>query len=101
MAKKSAIMRNLKRERLAKRYMQRRLKLKAIARDKEKPFEERMDAQRKLSELPRNSAPTRYRNRCLVTGRPRGYDRMYKMSRIALREYALAGVIPGVVKSSW
>lgn len=101
MAKKSAVERNLKRQRLADRYAAKRAALKAIARDTEKPVEERFGAQLKLAALPRNSAPTRVRNRCQVTGRPRAYYRKLKMSRIALRQLASHGLIPGMVKSSW
>ncbi|MGJ3231161.1 MAG: 30S ribosomal protein S14 [Oceanicaulis sp.] len=101
MAKKSAVERNLKRQRLADRYAAKRAALKAIARDTSKPVEERFAAQLKLADLPRNSAPTRVRNRCQVTGRPRAYYRKLKMSRIALRQLASHGLIPGMVKSSW
>ncbi|MCI4643479.1 MAG: 30S ribosomal protein S14 [Hyphomonadaceae bacterium] len=101
MAKKSAIERNNKRARLAEKYAARREKLKAIAMDEELPLEERFKARLKLAELPRNSAPSRIRNRCEVTGRPRGYYRKLRMSRIALRELGSQGMIPGLVKSSW
>ncbi len=101
MAKKSAVERNLKRQRLAQRFAAKREALKAIARDTDKPVEERFAAQLKLATLPRNSAPTRIRNRCQVTGRPRAYYRKLKMSRIALRQLASHGLIPGMVKSSW
>jgi small subunit ribosomal protein S14 len=101
MAKKSAVERNLKRQRLAGQYAPKRAALKAIARDTSKPVEERFAAQLKLADLPRNSAPTRVRNRCQVTGRPRAYYRKLKMSRIALRQLASHGLIPGMVKSSW
>ena len=101
MAKKSAVERNLKRQRLADKYAAKRAALKAIARDTSKPVEERFSAQLKLADLPRNSAPTRVRNRCQVTGRPRAYYRKLKMSRIALRQLASHGLIPGMVKSSW
>lgn len=101
MAKVSAVERNKKRERLVEKYAAKRAELKAIARNTELPVEERFAAQLKLSELPRNSAPTRIRNRCEVTGRPRGYYRKVKMSRIALRELGSFGMIPGLVKSSW
>jgi small subunit ribosomal protein S14 len=101
MAKKSAVERNLKRQRLVAQYATKRAALKAIARDTSKPVEERFGAQLKLASLPRNSAPTRVRNRCLVTGRPRGYYRKLKMSRISLRQLASQGMIPGMVKSSW
>ncbi|QNL18975.1 30S ribosomal protein S14 [Hyphobacterium sp. CCMP332] len=101
MAKTSAVERNLKRQKLAQRYAAKRAELKAVARDKSKPVEERFAAQLKLAELPRNSAPTRYRNRCEISGRPRGFYRKLKMSRIALRDLASNGFIPGMVKSSW
>ncbi|WP_420431934.1 30S ribosomal protein S14 [Hyphobacterium sp.] len=101
MAKTSAVERNRKRQKLAERYAAKRAELKAVARDKSKPVEERFAAQLKLAELPRNSAPNRIRNRCEITGRPRGFYRKLKMSRIALRELASNGFIPGMVKSSW
>lgn len=101
MAKTSAVERNRKRQKLVERYAAKRAELKAIARDTSKPVEERFNAQLKLAELPRNSAPNRIRNRCEVTGRPRGFYRKLKMSRIALRELASSGYIPGMVKSSW
>ena len=101
MAKTSAIERNTKRARLAKRYAAKREQLKSIARNKELPVEERFAAQLKLAELPRNSAVTRIRNRCEITGRPRAFYRKRRMSRIALRDLASQGMIPGMVKSSW
>ncbi|GGE51443.1 30S ribosomal protein S14 [Marinicauda pacifica] len=101
MAKKSAVERNQRVRKLAKQYEAKRERLKAIARDTERPVDERFAAQLKLAELPRNSAPTRIRNRCEVSGRPRGYYRKLKMSRIALRQLASHGFIPGMVKSSW
>lgn len=101
MAKKSAIEKNNRRSRLIARYAAKRARLKAIAKDRSLPAEERFSAQLKLAELPRNSAPVRFRNRCLVTGRPRGYYRKFKMSRIALRELGSVGQIPGLTKSSW
>ncbi len=101
MAKKSAIERDLKRSRLAKRFENRRAKLKAIAVDTEASAEDRFNARLKLAALPRNSAPTRQRLRCELSGRPRGNYRKFKLSRIALRELASAGQIPGMVKSSW
>ena len=101
MAKTSSIERNKKRERLAKRFATRRAKLKAQALDEALPLEERFAARLKLAQLPRNSSPTRYRNRCELTGRPRGFYRKLKVSRIALRELASKGQAPGVVKSSW
>mgnify|MGYP003574166128 FL=1 len=101
MAKTSAVERNRKRQKLAERYAAKRAELKAVARDTSKPVEERFAAQLKLAELPRNSAPNRIRNRCEISGRPRGYYRKLKMSRIALRDLASNGFIPGMVKSSW
>jgi len=101
MAKKSSIEKNDLRRKLSKQYSGRRSKLKAIANDESKPLEERFQARLKLAELPRNSSPTRIRNRCEVTGRPRGVYRKLKMSRIALRELGSLGLIPGLVKSSW
>jgi small subunit ribosomal protein S14 len=101
MAKTSSIEKNKRRARLAKLYAGRRSRLKAIARDKSLTMEERFAATLKLAELPRNSAKSRIRNRCEVTGRPRAYYRKLKMSRIALRELGSQGVIPGLVKSSW
>jgi len=101
MAKTSAVERNRKRERLAQRYAAKRASLKAIARNKDLPVEERFAAQLKLAELPRNAAPSRVRNRCEITGRPRAFYRKLRMSRIALRELASQGMVPGMVKSSW
>ena len=101
MAKKSAIEKNKRRQKLVDRYADKRAELKAIAMDENLSLEERYKARLKLAELPRNSAPNRVRNRCEVSGRPRGYYRKLKMSRIALRELGSNGQIPGLVKSSW
>lgn len=101
MAKKSAVENNLKRERLAKKFANKRAKLKAIVMDQSLSPEERFAAQLKLNELPRNGAAIRIRNRCEVSGRPRAFYRKFKMSRIALRELGSQGRIPGLVKSSW
>jgi small subunit ribosomal protein S14 len=101
MAKKSSIEKNNRRSRMAKQYDNRRNKLKAIAKDKKVPMEERFAATLKLAELPRNSSATRIRNRCLLSGRPRAYYRKHKLSRIALRDLGSKGLIPGLVKSSW
>jgi small subunit ribosomal protein S14 len=101
MAKTSSIERNKKRERLAKKYAVRRAKLRAQALNEDLPLEERFDARLKLAQLPRNSAPSRQRNRCELTGRPRAFYRKLKLSRIALRELASKGQIPGMTKSSW
>jgi small subunit ribosomal protein S14 len=101
MAKTSSIERNKKRERLAKQYAARRAKLRAAALNEDLPLEERFAARLKLAQLPRNSAATRIRNRCELTGRPRAFYRKLKLSRIALRDLASKGQIPGMVKSSW
>ena len=101
MAKDGTIQTNLKRERLVKKFAAKRAELKAIILDEDKSPEERFKARLDLAELPRNSAPTRLRNRCSMTGRPRGYYRKLKMSRIALRELASQGMVPGMTKSSW
>lgn len=101
MAKKSAIEKNKRRQLLVKKYVARRAALKAVADDLSRTAEERFAARLKLAELPRNGAAVRVRNRCELTGRPRGVYRKFKLSRIALRELASRGQIPGVVKSSW
>lgn len=101
MAKVSATQKNLRRRKLVDRYAAKRAELKAIIMDRNLPIEERFKAQLKLAELPRNSARNRVRNRCEVSGRPRGYYRKLKMSRIALRELGSIGQVPGMVKSSW
>ena len=101
MAKKSSIEKNNRRRKLAKNYSGRRSRLKEIAQNKSLPMEERFAAALKLAQVPRNSSKTRIRNRCEVTGRPRGFYRKLKMSRIALRDLGSQGLIPGLVKSSW
>ncbi|CAI8407458.1 MAG: 30S ribosomal protein S14 [SAR116 cluster bacterium MED-G04] len=101
MAKKSAIDKNLKRQKKVQSNAARRARLKAIVMDRSLPIEERFDANMKLAQMPRNGAKIRLRNRCEVTGRPRGYYRKLGMSRIALRDLASFGQVPGVVKSSW
>jgi small subunit ribosomal protein S14 len=101
MAKKSSIEKNNRRRKLTKKFAGRRSRLKAIAMDKTRPMEERFAASLKLAALPRNGSATRIRNRCEVTGRPRGYYRKLKMSRIAMRELGSKGLVPGLVKSSW
>ena len=101
MAKKSSIEKNNRRRKLTKKFAGRRARLKAIAMDKTKAMEERFAASLKLAALPRNGSATRIRNRCEVTGRPRGYYRKLKMSRIAMRELGSKGLVPGLVKSSW
>ncbi|MCV0397062.1 MAG: 30S ribosomal protein S14 [Rhizobiaceae bacterium] len=101
MAKTSSVEKNNRRRKLVAQYAEKRKALKAIIMDQDKPIEERFRAQLKLAALPRNSAPTRIRNRCEVTGRPRAYYRKLKMSRVALRELGSLGLVPGLVKSSW
>jgi len=101
MAKKSAVNRNNMVKDLVAKYAAKREALKAIANDESLPLEERFDARLKLAALPRNSAPSRIRNRCDITGRPRAFYRKLKMSRIALRELGNLGQIPGLTKSSW
>ena len=101
MAKKSAVNRNLRVQALVKQYAAKRAELKKISNDENLPLEERFEARLKLAELPRSSSKTRIRNRCQVTGRPRAYYRKLKMSRISLRDLGSAGLIPGLVKSSW
>jgi small subunit ribosomal protein S14 len=101
MAKKSAIEKNEKRKKLVQRYAAKRERLRTIARDRSLPPEERFQAYLKLAEMPRNGAAVRVRNRCKVSGRPRGNYRKFKISRIALRDLASIGQIPGMVKSSW
>ena len=101
MAKKSAIEKNKRRQKLVKQFAAKREALKAVANNMDLPIEDQFAARLKLAELPRNSAPVRVRNRCEVTGRPRSYYRKLKMSRIALRELGSLGLIPGLVKSSW
>jgi small subunit ribosomal protein S14 len=101
MAKKSAVEKNKRREKLVARFRGKREQLKAVANDEKLSAEDRFAARLKLAELPRNSARNRVRNRCEVTGRPRAFYRKLKMSRIALRELGSKGLIPGLVKSSW
>ena len=101
MAKTSSIEKNKHRRKLVARYADKRAELKRVANDESLTLEERFQARLKLAALPRNSPPVRIRNRCEVTGRPRGYYRKLKMSRIALRDLASMGLVPGMVKSSW
>ena len=101
MAKTSAIQRNLKRIKLVKKYASKRDKLKKIINNKTLPLVERFEAQLKLAKIPRNSSRTRIRNRCEISGRPHGVYRKLKISRIALRDLASSGKIPGMTKSSW
>ena len=101
MPKTSAIERNKKRIKLSEKYKVKRAELKAILANPATTDEEFYSAQKKLQKLPRNSSPTRIRNRCSLSGRPRGYKRKFGVSRLTFRELALAGKIPGVIKSSW
>lgn len=101
MAKLSSINKNERRKKLVKQYAEKFAKLKAIADDESLDETERLMARLKMAELPRNANPTRVRNRCSTTGRPRGYYRKFGLSRIALRELAHRGELPGVTKSSW
>jgi small subunit ribosomal protein S14 len=101
MAKKSSVEKNNRRQRRVKQYAKRWERLRQVARDKSLPMEERFEAQLKMAELPRNTNPTRVRNRCELTGRSRAVYRRFKLSRVALRELASVGLIPGVTKSSW
>ena len=101
MAKVSAIENNNKKKRLVKKYAKKRAELKAIISNRSLPIEERFKAQLAMNELPRNGAKIRVRNRCSVSGRPRGNYRKLGVSRIALRELGAKGLIPGLVKSSW
>jgi small subunit ribosomal protein S14 len=101
MAKKSSVARNLKRKETAVRSKVKRTKLSELAKNIDLPFEERLKAQIKLSELSRDGSAIRYRNRCSLSGRPRGFYRKFSLSRIALRDLASWGQIPGLIKSSW
>jgi small subunit ribosomal protein S14 len=101
MAKKSSVEKNEHRRKLVERFRARRAELKKIVQDRSADPGERFEATLKLAQLPRNSSRVRVRNRCILTGRPRGYYRKFGLSRIALRDLASEGQIPGVVKSSW
>ena len=101
MAKKSSVERNNKRKRMVAKFAAKRAALKKLANDQKATQEDRFTAQMKLAELPRNSSKTRIRNRCEMTGRSRGFESKFKLSRIALRELASRGQIPGMTKSSW
>lgn len=101
MAKTSAVEKNKRRVKLVKQFANKRAKLKAIAKDRSISPEEQFAARLKLAELPRNSSKVRIRNRCEVSGRPRAFYRKFKLSRIALRDLASTGQIPGMTKSSW
>jgi small subunit ribosomal protein S14 len=101
MAKVSMIERDTKRKKLAKTFSSKRKALKSTIMNRELSMEERFAAQLELNKLPRDSSRSRQRNRCVLTGRPRGFYRKFQLSRIALRDLASLGQIPGVIKSSW
>ncbi|PKP91676.1 MAG: 30S ribosomal protein S14 [Alphaproteobacteria bacterium HGW-Alphaproteobacteria-16] len=101
MAKLSSVNKNERRKLLVKKYAGKYAKLKAIANDKSLDDTERLIARLKMAEIPRNGNPTRIRNRCELTGRPRGYYRKFRLARVMLRDLANKGLIPGVTKSSW
>jgi small subunit ribosomal protein S14 len=101
MAKLSSVERNKKRRALVKRFAAKRAALKKVVMNQQLTMEDRFAAQMKLSKLPRNASPVRIHNRCQLSGRPRGFYRKFKLSRIALRDLASSGQIPGMVKSSW
>ena len=101
MAKLSLIQRELKRERLVAKYAKKHGELSAVANDAQKSDEERYAARLELQKLPRNANPTRLRSRCALTGRPRGFFRKFGLGRSKLREFAMRGEIPGIVKASW
>ncbi|MAV64142.1 MAG: 30S ribosomal protein S14 [Candidatus Marinimicrobia bacterium] len=101
MAKKSMIVKNIKRKQIVERYRDRRFELKKIMKDSKSSMEDKISARMKLEKMPRDANPNRVRNRCVVTGRPRSYYRRFGLSRITFREMALKGQIPGVTKASW
>ena len=101
MAKTSMVNREIKREKLAKRYGAKRIELKAVISSLTASYDEKMEAQAKLQKLPRDSSPSRQRNRCALSGRPRGYYRKFGLSRNELRRLAMQGHVPGLVKASW
>ena len=101
MAKRSQILRDQKRKRLIQKFAARRSELRKKLNDPEVSIEEKLEVQEHFAKLPRNSCPTRLKRRCAISGRPRGYYRKFGISRIALRELALKGMLPGVRKSSW
>ena len=101
MAKKSMIVKNIRRKQISERYRERRMELKRILKDVKVSEDEKQIARIKLERMPRDSNPIRIRNRCVVTGRPRSYYRKFGLSRITFREMALKGQIPGITKASW
>ena len=101
MAKTSMIQRELKRTRMIKKYTAKRTELRAVINSQDTSFDEKMEAQKKMQSLPRDSAAARQRNRCRVTGRPHGFYRKFGLCRNKLREAAMRGDVPGLVKASW
>lgn len=101
MAKKAMVERELKRQRLVERHRETRAKMREVLRNREISMEERFKVTLKLAKMPRDSSPTRLHNRCEITGRPKGFYRKLKISRIAVRELGGSGQIPGMIKSSW
>ena len=101
MAKKSSVVKNIRRQKIVDRYANKRKELKAIIKSTKTSFEEKKLAFLKIEKMPKDSNPIRVRNRCNLTGRPRGYYRKFGLSRIALREMAHKGIIPGITKASW
>ena len=101
MAKKSAVQKDKRRRRLVDQQRGKRARLKALAEDRSVPAEDRFAARLKLAEMPRNGSKVRIRNRCELSGRPRGFYRRFRLSRVALRELGATGQIPGMVKASW
>lgn len=101
MAKKSKIAKNAQRRQTVAKYAERRARLVKVLKDPEASIDDKVDAQRLIAKMPRDASATRVRNRCALTGRPRGYYRKFGLSRIALRDEGLLGNLPGVVKSSW
>ena len=101
MAKKSKIIKNIKRQKIVELYSKRRAKLLSIAKDLNSSIDEKRLAYFKIEQMPRDANPIRIRNRCNLTGRPRGYYRRFGLSRISLRELASQGKVPGLKKASW
>ena len=101
MAKKSMVIREVKRAELAKKFAKRRAELKTIIKDDDRSYDEREQARQRLQKLPRDSSPVRGRNRCRLTGRPHGYYRKFGLGRNELRRLAMQGHVPGLVKASW
>ena len=101
MAKKSSIVKNIRRQKIVDRYFNKRKELKAIIKSQKTNYEEKRLAFIKIEKMPKDSNPIRVRNRCNLTGRPRGYYRKFGLSRIAFREMANKGIVPGVTKASW